>query len=166
IVREDGADALPDEQGEMYMRGPTITPGYWNRPDANEDSFIDGWLKTGDIARMDREGYIYIEDRVKDMYISGGENVYPAEIENVLYQMPEIVEVAVIGVPDPKWGEIGCAVVVIKQGAALTQEMVTAFCKSRLARFKQPANLVLVDALPRTATGKVLKFELREAYGK
>ncbi|MCF6192788.1 MAG: long-chain fatty acid--CoA ligase [Kangiellaceae bacterium] len=162
IVREDGTDALPDEQGEMLMRGPTITPGYWNRPDANSDSFINGWLKTGDIARMDREGYIYIEDRVKDMYISGGENVYPAEIENVLYQMQEISEVAVIGIPSEKWGEIGCVVAVIKEGQTLDKEKVSEHCKDKLAKFKQPSHLVLLNELPRTATSKVQKFELRE----
>ena len=163
IVREDGTDADPDELGEIWMRGPAITPGYWNRPEANEKSFVDGWFRSGDIARRDAEGYFYIEDRVKDMYISGGENVYPAEVENILYGMEQIAEVAVIGVEDSRWGEVGCAVIALKEGAALTLDDVLAHCQGKLATFKQPAHLAFVDALPRNATGKVLKFQLRES---
>ena len=162
IVREDGTDAEPGELGEIWMRGPAITPGYWNRPEANEKSFVDGWFRSGDVGRQDADGYFYIEDRVKDMYISGGENVYPAEVENSLYEMEQIAEVAVIGVPDSKWGEVGCAVVALMDGMSLTLDEVVEHCQGKLATFKQPAHLAIVEALPRNATGKVLKFKLRE----
>jgi fatty-acyl-CoA synthase len=161
IVDEDGHDVGVDKVGELWTRGPNITPGYWNRPDATADAFVDGWLRTGDAARTDDEGFIYIVDRWKDMYISGGENVYPAEVENTVYQLPQIAEAAVVGVPDPKWGESGVAVVVLKEGAELDQATLIAHCVQRLAKFKVPARMYVVDALPRNATGKVLKRELR-----
>jgi fatty-acyl-CoA synthase len=164
IARADGSEADPEELGEIWIRGKNVTPGYWNRPDANATSFVDGWFRSGDIGRRDKDGYFYIEDRVKDMYISGGENVYPAEIENVLYELEAVHEIAIIGLPDPKWGEAGCAVVVLKPGTAITIEEMRAHCGDRLARFKHPARLEIVDALPRNATGKVLKFELRALY--
>ena len=163
IMLEDGTEAPTGELGELWMRGPAITPGYWNRPEANEASFVDGWFRSGDIARVDDQGYYYIEDRLKDMYISGGENVYPAEVENVLYGMDQIVEVAVIGVPDTKWGEVGCAVVALKEGATLSMAEIAKFVDGKLAKFKQPVHMAVVDTLPRTATGKVLKFELRKS---
>ena len=163
IMKEDGTEAAAGESGELWCRGPVVTPGYWRRPDANEETFVDGWLRTGDIGSMDADGYIYIEDRLKDMYISGGENVYPAEIENILYQLQDIREVAVIGVPDERWGETGCAVVALQDGADLTAEAILAHCRDKLARFKHPNHVVFVDALPRNATGKVLKFELRKS---
>ncbi len=109
IVRPDGTDAATGELGELWVRGPNVTPGYWNRPDANASSFTDGWLHTGDATRVDEDGFYYIVDRWKDMYISGGENVYPAEVENVLHQIPAIAEAAVIGLPDAQWGEVGMA---------------------------------------------------------
>ena len=163
IMLEDGTEAPTGELGELWMRGPAITPGYWNRPEANEASFVDGWFRSGDIARVDDQGYYYIEDRLKDMYISGGENVYPAEVENVLYGMDQIVEVAVIGVPDTKWGEVGCAVMALKEGATLSMAEIAKFVDGKLAKFKQPVHMAVVDTLPRTATGKVLKFELRKS---
>jgi fatty-acyl-CoA synthase len=165
IARPDGSEAEPGESGEIWIRGKNITPGYWNRPEANEAAFVNGWFRSGDIGRRDKDGYFYIEDRVKDMYISGGENVYPAEIENILYALASIHEVAVIGLPDPKWGECGCAVVVAKPGHQVTLDDIRAHCGEKLAKFKQPARLELVDALPRNATGKVLKFELRARFG-
>ena len=164
IMRDSKTPAGINEAGELWCRGPTVTPGYWQRPEANAESFVDGWLRSGDVARMDAEGYIYLEDRVKDMYISGGENVYPAEVENLLYQLPQISEVAVIGVPDEKWGETGKAIVALKEGQSLSVNHILDFCQGKLARFKQPASVVFVDSLPRTATGKVKKFELREQY--
>ena len=106
IINEDGVDVGPDEVGELIIKGPNITPGYWNNPEATEKSFVDGWLKTGDAAKRDDEGFVYIVDRSKDMYISGGENVYPAEVENVIYQLPQIAEAAVIGVPSDRWGKL------------------------------------------------------------
>jgi fatty-acyl-CoA synthase len=162
IVREDGTDCEDGESGEIWCRGPVVTPGYWRREDANEETFVDGWLRTGDIGSRDADGFFYVEDRLKDMYISGGENVYPAEIESLLYEIEAIAEVAVIGVPDERWGEAGCAVVAVKAGHALDAGAVLAHGRDRLARFKQPVHVVFVDALPRNATGKVLKFQLRQ----
>ncbi len=161
IVTDDGTDVSVGEVGELWTRGPNITPGYWNRPDATADAFVGEWLRTGDAAQIDDEGYIYIVDRWKDMYISGGENVYPAEVENVIYQLPQIAEAAVVGVPDPKWGESGVAVVVLKPGEVLDQATLIAYCVERLAKFKVPARMQVIDVLPRNATGKVLKRELR-----
>jgi fatty-acyl-CoA synthase len=162
IAREDGSEAAAGESGEIWCRGPVVTPGYWRRPEANDETFADGWLRTGDIGSKDENGFIYVEDRLKDMYISGGENVYPAEIENVLYQLSEIREVAVIGVPDERWGETGCAVVALQDDVELGPEAILEHCRGQLARFKQPNHVVFVDELPRNATGKVLKFELRQ----
>ncbi|MEZ5219433.1 MAG: long-chain fatty acid--CoA ligase [Ilumatobacteraceae bacterium] len=164
IVDESGEDCGPEEIGELWVAGPNITPGYWNRPDATTDAFEGRWLKTGDAARRDDEGFIFIVDRWKDMYISGGENVYPAEVENVLYQLPEVAEAAIIGVPSEKWGEVGLAVVALKPGASLDRATVVEHCKDRLAKFKIPDDLAIVDALPRNATGKVLKRELRTQF--
>ena len=164
IVTDDGADCGPDEIGELWVAGPHITPGYWNRPDATAASFEGRWLKTGDAARADDEGFVYIVDRWKDMYISGGENVYPAEIENVLYQLAEVAEAAVIGVPSEKWGEVGLAVLALKPGATLDRATVVEHCVPRLAKFKVPHDIAIVEALPRNATGKVLKRELRTQF--
>ncbi len=163
IMTEGGEEAAPGEPGELWMRGPVITPGYWNRPDADDESFVDGWFRSGDIAKIDARGYVYIEDRLKDMYISGGENVYPAEVENVLYELDAIAEVAVIGVPDSRWGEVGCAVIVLKEGYHLTMDEIASHCETRLAKFKRPLHMTIMNALPRNATGKVLKFELRKS---
>lgn len=162
IVDEAGQTCAPNVPGEIWFKGACITPGYWRRPEANAESFEDGWFKSGDIGRKDEEGFIYIDDRIKDMYISGGENVYPAEIENLLYQMDQIAEVAVIGVPDERFGETGCVVAVTKPGETLTLEQITAHICDKLAKFKCPSYLHMVEALPRNATGKVLKFELRK----
>ncbi len=162
IARDDGSEAAPGEIGEIWMRGPCITPGYWKRPEANIECFEDGWFKSGDLGRKDADGFYYIEDRKKDMYISGGENVYPAEVENVIYGHPDVGEVAVIGVADAQWGEAGCAVIAPKDDAAPTAVEIAAFCADKLARFKIPKHVMLVEALPRNASGKVLKFELRE----
>lgn len=163
IVDDRGAECAPNVPGEILFKGPSVTPGYWRRPDANKESFVDGWFKSGDIGRKDAEGFIYIEDRIKDMYISGGENVYPAEIENLLYQLPQIVEVAVIGVPDEKFGETGCVCVVVKEGDTICIEDVLGHVGESLARYKQPKYVHVMDVLPRNATGKVLKFELRKS---
>ncbi len=161
IVNDSGDDCAPEEIGELWVAGPNITPGYWNRPDATAASFEGRWLKTGDAAKIDDEGFVYIVDRWKDMYISGGENVYPAEVENVLYQLPQVAEAAIIGVPSDKWGEVGLAVIALKPGASIELAELITHCSSRLAKFKVPSDLAIVEALPRNATGKVLKRELR-----
>jgi len=160
LVDDEGRDVKPGETGELWLRGPSITPGYWNQPELTAKAFVDGWFKTGDAAIQDADGFFYIVDRKKDMYISGGENVYPAEVEAVLAELPDIAAAAVIGVPDAKWGEVGRAFVVLKPGAALTAEAIQAHCLSRLAKFKSPARVVLTDALPQTGSGKVQKHLL------
>ncbi|MEM9036003.1 MAG: long-chain fatty acid--CoA ligase [Actinomycetota bacterium] len=164
IVNDEGGDCEPDEVGELWVAGPHITPGYWNRPDATADAFEGRWLRTGDAARMDDEGFVYIVDRWKDMYISGGENVYPAEVENVLYQLPQVAEAAIIGVPNDRWGEVGLAVIALSPGEELDRTTMQQYCAERLAKFKVPADLAIVEALPRNATGKVLKRELRDRF--
>jgi len=164
IIDEGGKDVAANTVGELIIRGPNITPGYWNNEEATKKTFMDGWLLTGDAARMDDEGFVYIVDRSKDMYISGGENVYPAEVENVLYQLPEIAEVAIIGVPSDRWGETGKAVVVLKPGQTLSEDDIIAHCIKNLAKFKIPSSVAFIEALPRNATGKVLKRTLREQY--
>jgi len=161
IVDRQGRDVPPGEMGELLIKGPGVTPGYWRQPEMTAEAIEDGWLHSGDVARVDEDGYYYIVDRWKDMYISGGENVYPAEIENVLYQMEGIAEVAVIGVSDPTWGEVGKAVVVVKPGHTLTEEEVIRFCEGKIARYKIPKSVVFVDQLPRNPAGKVLKGELQ-----
>jgi fatty-acyl-CoA synthase len=164
VVAEDGSDCGPDEIGELWVAGPHITPGYWNRPDATAAAFEGRWLKTGDAARIDDEGFVFIVDRWKDMYISGGENVYPAEVENVLYQLPQVAEAAIIGVPNEKWGEVGLAVIALKPDATLDRATLVEHCLKNLAKFKVPNDMTIVDLLPRNATGKVLKRELRKQF--
>jgi fatty-acyl-CoA synthase len=154
-----------NQRGELLLRGPGITPGYWNNPEATGKAFADGWLCTGDIAYRDEEGDYYIVDRTKDMYISGGENVYPAEVENVLFQLEGVAEAAVIGVHDDKWGEVGKAIVALKPGAAVSAEAMIAYCKARLAGFKAPKYVVFVPVLARNGAGKVDKPRLRREYG-
>ena len=165
IVKPDGSEAGVGELGELWVRGPNVTPGYWNRPDANQSSFTDGWLHTGDATRIDEEGFYYIVDRWKDMYISGGENVYPAEVENVLHQLAAIAEAAVIGVPHEQWGEVGMAIVAVKSGHVVNEAEIHAHCAANLARFKCPRLIRFVDALPRNATGKIHKPTLRSEFG-
>jgi fatty-acyl-CoA synthase len=164
IIDDEGNDVAPGGIGELLIKGSNITPGYWNKPAATKSSFTGDWLHTGDAARMDDEGFVYIVDRWKDMYISGGENVYPAEVENVLFQLPQVADAAIIGVPDERWGEVGMAIVVRKEGQSLAEGDVIRHCLGRLAKFKVPQSVAFVDALPRNATGKVLKRELRVQF--
>jgi fatty-acyl-CoA synthase len=161
IVDEVGNDLPRGAVGELWARGPNVTPGYWNRPEANRDLFTDGWLHTGDAATMDEDGYVFIVDRWKDMYISGGENVYPAEIEQVYFRHPNVVDVSVIGVPDERWGESGLAVVVPRDVDAFDEAEFLEFGNGHLARYKLPKAAWVVDEIPRNAAGKVLKNELR-----
>jgi acyl-CoA synthetase (AMP-forming)/AMP-acid ligase II len=163
VVRPDGTECAPNESGEVLVRGGHIMLGYWNRPDATADSLKDGWLHTGDGAIMDEEGFVYIQDRIKDMIISGGENVYPAEIENVIMSLPGITETAVIGIPSQKWGESPLAIVV-KKDPDLTEKAVLDHCEGKLARFKQPVAVRFVDAIPRNPSGKALKKDLRVQF--
>jgi fatty-acyl-CoA synthase len=166
IMDEDGNVLGPNQVGELCVRGGNVTTGYWNRPEASTGAIVDGWLHSGDAAKYDEEGFYYIVDRWKDMFISGGENVYPAEVENVIYHHPAVAEVAVIGVPHPKWQEVGRAIVVVKEGHTLTQEEVIDFCQGKLAGYKIPKSVSFTQVLPRTAAGKVLKRELRKEFGE
>jgi fatty-acyl-CoA synthase len=161
VVGPDGLDVGVGEVGELWAQGPTVTPGYWNEQEANAASFQDGWFRTGDAGRLDHDGFVWIVDRWKDMYKSGGENVYPAEIERTLYQIGDVVEAAVIGTPSERWGETGTAVVVVKPGSELDEAAVLRHCAERLAKFKVPTSVVFTESLPRNATGKILKRELR-----
>lgn len=168
IVDRAGRDVPPGEPGELLIRGPGVTPGYWNRPEATREAFTeDGWLRSGDVARCDEGGCYYIVDRSKDMFISGGENVYPAEVERVLLEHPDIAEVAVIGVPDERWGEVGKACIVASHDAAverLSDEALRDFCRESLAGYKVPRYFSLAEALPRNALGKVTKQTLRQSH--
>jgi fatty-acyl-CoA synthase len=165
IVDERNRPVAPGERGEIVARGPNVMRGYWNRPEATAEAIdAEGWFHTGDIGARDEEGYFYILDRKKDMVITGGENVYPAEVEAVLYQMPAIAEVGVIGLPDEKWGERVVAVVVPAPGAGLTAEQVVAFTEGKLARYKMPKQVEFVEALPRNPQGKLVKRVLRERF--
>lgn len=164
VVTEDGSDAGPEDQGEVWVRGRHVMKEYWNRPDATAETITqDGWLRTGDVATVDADGYVYIQDRIKDMIISGGENVYPAEIENVILAHPDVAEVAVIGQPSEKWGESPFAIVVSKRENMTAEEVLT-HCDGKLARFKLPKGAAFVDVIPRNPNGKVLKRLLREQY--
>ncbi len=160
-----GRDLPPGEVGEIWTRTPQNMKGYWNQPEATAAT-IDGagWLRTGDAGYLDADGYLYIHDRVKDMIVSGGENVYPAEVENVLMAHPAVADVAVIGVPDERWGETGKAIVVKAEGVDVTPEELIDFSRGRLAKFKCPTSVEFTDAIPRNPSGKVLKKDLRAPY--
>lgn len=153
----------PLVRGEICVRGPNVMKGYWNRPDATSEAIdAEGWFHTGDGGYLDEEGFLYVADRIKDMVITGGENVYPAEVESAIYEHPAIAEVAVIGLPDDRWGEAVVAIAALKPGAQLTLEELREFAGQSLARYKLPSRLEIVEVLPRNPAGKVLKFELRD----
>jgi fatty-acyl-CoA synthase len=162
---ESGAFLEGPGTGELVVRGPNVFLGYWRNPEATAQAMRDGWLRTGDVAERDDEGFYRIKDRIKDMYISGGENVYPAEVETVLASHPAIAEAAVIAVPDDRWGEAGLAVVVLSPSASVDEEGVRAWCSERLGHYKVPRDVRFVDALPRSAMNKVQKTELRKRFG-
>jgi fatty-acyl-CoA synthase len=165
VVDDHNRPLGPDEVGELVLKGPSFCSGYFNMPGAMDDAVdADGWFHTGDMARYDAEWYFFIVDRKKDMFISGGENVYPAEIEQVLYRHPAVHQCAVIGLPDPKWGEVGQACVVLKPGAAATDDDLIAFMRDHLAAYKVPRAVTFLDSLPISAAGKILKRELREQF--
>ena len=163
VVDESGADVPAGTPGEVLVRGPHIMKEYWNLPEATAETLKDGWLHTGDVATMDEDGFVTIQDRTKDMIISGGENVYPAEVENAILSHPGVAEVAVIGLPSEKWGESPLAVVV-PSDAGLTADQIFDHCQGKLARFKQPKAVEFIDEIPRNPTGKVLKRVLREQF--
>jgi acyl-CoA synthetase (AMP-forming)/AMP-acid ligase II len=166
VVDEEDKDVEPGQIGEVIGRGANVMKGYWNMPEASAETLRDGWLRTGDLGTMDEDGYVYILDRVKDMIISGGENVYSREVEEVLYAHPCVAEAAVIGVPDDKWGESVMAVIVLRDGHEATGEEIIEFCRDKLAGYKRPRSVEIIDSLPRNLSGKVLKKILREPHWK
>ncbi len=166
IVGEDGRDTKTGEVGEIAVRSDAMTVGYWELPDETERTIRDGWLYTGDFGKLDREGYVYIVDRKNDMIISGGKNIYPREIEEIIYACDAVSEVVVIGVPDDYWGESVKAIVVLKPGRSATEEEIIALCKNNLAGYKKPKSVEFRSQLPKSATGKLLKRVIREDYWK
>lgn len=163
LVSPDGTDVTDGEVGEIWLQGPAVTPGYWNKPKETAAAFVDGWYRTGDLGRRDETGLIYIPDRLKDMYISGGENVFPAEVEAVIATHPAVRDVAVIGLPDARWGESGVAFVVPVSPQALAEDILS-HCAACLATFKRPLRVVFVETIPRTASGKAQKHILRQSH--
>ncbi len=164
VVDDNDQDVGPEVKGEVLLRSPNMMKGYWNRPEETEAALKGGWLHTGDVGRLDEEGFLYIMDRKKDMIISGGENIYPAEIEDSLRHNPKILDVGVIGYPHEKWGEAVMAVVAVKEGEELTEAELIAWCQGKIGKFKIPKKVVFTDAIPRTPTGKILKRVLRDEY--
>jgi acyl-CoA synthetase (AMP-forming)/AMP-acid ligase II len=164
VVDDDMNDVAAGEVGEIVVQGDQVMQGYWRNPAATEEAFAGGWFHTGDLARFDDEGFHYIVDRKKDMIITGGENVYSRQVEDVIYQHPGVVEVAVIGLPDEHWGENVCAVVVLEPGASASANEIIQICRDNLAGYKKPKRVEFVDALPKNASGKVLKRELRAQF--
>ena len=165
VVNSENQPVPASERGEVCIKGPNVMKGYWNRPDATAEA-IDamGWFHSGDIGYLDDEGFLYLCDRLKDMVISGGENIYPAEVESVLYGHDDIVEVAVIGLPDSRWGEAVTAVAVLRPDATLNLDALRDYAGEKLARYKLPTYLHCIDALPRNPAGKVQKFRLKEKF--
>ena len=163
LVDSEGREVGVGEPGEIWTRGSNVTPGYWRRPELNATAFQDGWFKTGDVAVRDADGFYSIVDRIKDMFISGGENVYPAEVEATIVELDAVGDVAVIGIPDQQWGEVGCAFVVVAPGRSLDVTTLEAHCRKRLAKFKVPKRYEIIENLPRTPSGKVQKHLLRDS---
>jgi acyl-CoA synthetase (AMP-forming)/AMP-acid ligase II len=166
VVDDQGNEVAKDDRqvGEIIVKGDIVTPGYWNLPEETEKAIQDGWLFTGDMAVVDSEGYVNIVDRKKDMIITGGENVYSTEVENVLYTHPDILEAAVVGVPDAHWGEAVKACVVLKDGCSTNEIEIIAFCKENLAHYKAPKSVDFLRELPKTGSGKIYKKGLRDPY--
>ncbi len=167
IATDEAAGAVAGAVGEIEITGPNVFSGYLNLPDSTADAFTpDGWFRTGDLGYLDEDGYLYVSDRLKDMIISGGENIYPAEIENLISDLEGVSGVAVIGVPDEQWGEVPWAILTVRDAASVDLASVRAHLDGKLARYKLPKNVVIVDELPRTASGKVRKNDLRTRFAK
>jgi fatty-acyl-CoA synthase len=164
IVDRQARACSPGQVGEIVVRGSIMMTEYWQDPVKTEETIRGGWLHTGDLARMDDDGYFYLVDRARDMYVSGGENVYPAEIERVLRRHPAVEDIAVVGIPDETWGEVGCAFVIAKADVDVQSEDLIGFCEGQLARYKWPRRVVFANQFPRTALGKVRKTILRERH--
>jgi fatty-acyl-CoA synthase len=166
IVDDNGIEVGVEESGELIFSGPQVFSGYWKNEAETKKTFRDGWVYTGDIAKKDRDGFYYIVGRKKNMYISGGENVFPPEIERVLYDMEEVHECCVIGVPDEKWGEVGKAIIALKPGKQAVKEQVIAFLNTRLARYKIPRYVTFVPEVPKNTVGKIVAQDVVKLYGK
>ncbi|MFT5574519.1 MAG: acyl-CoA synthetase (AMP-forming)/AMP-acid ligase II [Bermanella sp.] len=164
IVDEQRQPVATGTIGEIALKGPQVMKGYWNLPEKTAETLVDGWIYTGDAGRLDEEGYLYIEDRIKDMVISGGENIYPREVENILIEHPQILDVAVIGIPDDKWGEVPMGILVCADGTAPDPDELIAFCRKRTAGYKIPRRFAFIDILPRNPSGKILKTVLRKQF--
>ena len=164
VVDDDERDVPPNTPGEIVVRGDIVMRGYWNQPEVSAEALRHGWLHTGDVGHLDEDGYLYITDRKKDMIISGGANIYPREVEEVICTHPAVHEVAVIGVPDEKWGESVKAVVVLRAGARATEAEIVEHCQRNLASYKKPSSVDFLPELPKNAYGKILKRELRDRY--
>jgi long-chain acyl-CoA synthetase len=165
VRRASGEECEPDDIGEIWVRGPNVMLGYWQRPDATAAALVDGWYRTGDVARMDADGYLFMVDRLKDMIISGGENVYSVEVETALTEHQAVLEAAVFGIPDARWGEAVHAVVVLREDAAVEPAELEAHCRDRIAGFKVPRSIVITpEPLPKSGAGKLLKHQLRDPY--
>ena len=162
VVDEEDRDVPAGQLGEIVLKGPKVFKGYWRNPEATAEAMKNGWFHTGDVGYLDEEGYLYLEDRKKDIIISGGENISSQEVERVIYENPEVLEVAVVGIPHPKWLEVPKAFVVLKKGEAITAEEIMGHCAKKLAKFKVPKEVEFIDQLPRNPSGKVLKRELRD----
>jgi acyl-CoA synthetase (AMP-forming)/AMP-acid ligase II len=162
IWDDDGRPVPAGKRGEIVLRGPKVFQGYWRDPEATTQAFAGGWFHTGDIGVQDEDGYLFIVDRLKDMIVSGGENIAGSEVERVLYEHPAVLEAAVVGRPDQRWGEVPVAFVVLRPRRAATGDELIAHCGNRLARFKVPTDVLFLEALPRTPSGKVLKRDLRD----
>jgi fatty-acyl-CoA synthase len=161
-IRDDAGNKLPPgENGEICLRGPKVTQGYWKDPQKTAAAFFGDWFRSGDVGYLDEDGFLYLTDRKKDMIISGGENIASSEVERVIYELPQVREVAVVGIPDVRWGERPVAVVVLGDGTTLELPDLTDHCRARLAGFKVPKQLIIRDSLPRNPSGKVLKRVLR-----
>jgi acyl-CoA synthetase (AMP-forming)/AMP-acid ligase II len=166
VIKEDGTEVTPDEKevGEILARGETVTPGYWRMPEETSARIVDGWLHTKDLAVVNPDGYVTIVDRKDDVIISGGENIYSIEVDDVLYAHPCVLEAAVIGLPDPIWGERVTAAIVIKEDEDVQEEEIISFCKERIAPFKAPKTVIFTDCLPKTGSAKICKYKLREQF--
>jgi fatty-acyl-CoA synthase len=166
IVRPDLTDTDPGETGEVILQGPNVMKGYWQRPKDTAKAITNGWFHSGDAATFDEDGFAFITDRIKDMIISGGENIYPAEVEKVIYQHPAVQDCAVVGVRDEKWGEVGRAIVVLREGASASPQEILEFLDGKLARYKIPKTVVLTDELVRNAAGKLQRNKIKQAYAE
>jgi acyl-CoA synthetase (AMP-forming)/AMP-acid ligase II len=166
IVDEEGKDVAVGDVGEIILRGEMVMLGYWNAPELTRETICDGWLHTRDMGRFDKDGYLYLVDRKSDMIITGGFNVYPTEVENVLYRHPAVHEAAVVSVPDPKWGETVKAVVALKPGASVSADELVQYCRAQLTPYKCPKSVDFIDELPKSPVGKILRRKVKQGYWK